>query len=261
MAAAGEGVKSIGNRMQCVFNTIPMKHTIILIGLFMAIVSVNGQIGTTAGQSLKQCMHAGETIKQVRVPTHATREEVLALIREKNPDMLYLDAHHVACTEWDIDRICKAAAEVKMPVLMRIDHADQAGMISSLLDLGLAGIKVPTVEDEETAQKIIDGFYYPPRGKRSLGGAFNWGEKIGLIPEGMPYHEWWNKNGILGIKLETVKGVLLARYLAKPGIDFMDFGGQDLGHDISIRKHPGFETLEDCRKFVEKALRGTDTVF
>jgi len=234
---------------------------ILLIGLVLTIISVNGQTGSSVGLTLKQRMHMGEKINQVRVPTHATREDVLELIKEEKPDMLYLDAHHVACTEWDIDRICKAAAEVKMPVLMRIDHSDQAGMISSLLDLGLAGIKVPTVEDEETAQKIIDGFYYPPLGKRSLGGAFNWGEKIGLVPEGMSYYEWWNNNGILGIKLETVKGVLLARYLAKPGIDFMDFGGQDLGHDISIQKHPGFESLEDCRKFVENALEGTDTAF
>lgn len=187
-----------------------------------------GQTGNTEGLTLKQRLHMGEKIKQVRVPTFATREEVLALIREEDPDMLYLDAHHVACTEWDIDRICKAAAEEKMPVLMRIDHADQAGMISSMLDLG---------------------------------GAFNWGDKIGLVPEGVPYYAWWNNNGILGIKLETVKGVLLSRYLAKPGIDFMDFGGQDLSHDIFIQKHPGFESLEDCRKFVENALIGTNTVF
>lgn len=144
------------------------KRITILIGLFLAIISVYGRTGYSETLTLKQRMHLGEQIKQLRVPTHATREEVLVLIKEEEPDMLYLDAHHVACTEWDIDRICKAAAEVKMPVLMRIDHADQAGMISSLLDLG---------------------------------------------------------------------------------------------HDISIQKHPGFETIEDCRKFVENALKGTHTVF
>ena len=236
-------------------------HFALLICLVSSTITLNGQSGSPEGLTLKQRIHVGEKIKQVRVPTHSTREDVLALIQEENPDLLYLDAHHVACTEWDIDRICKAAAEVKVPVLMRIDHADQAGMISSMLDLGLAGIKVPTVEDEEMVQKIIDGFYYPPLGKRSLGGSFNWGEKIGLVPEGIPYYEWWNNNGILGIKLETVKGVLLARYLAKPGIDFMDFGGQDLSHDLQIQKHPGFNSLEDCRKFVENALKGTNTVF
>jgi hypothetical protein len=54
---------------------------------------------------------------------------------------------------------------------------------------------------------------------------------------------------------------LLARYLAKPGIDFFDFGGQDLSHDLAIQKHPGFETLDDCRKFVKNALQGKDVHF
>lgn len=92
------------------------------------------------------------------VPTDASREEVLAIIKEHEPDMLYLDAHHVACTEWDIVRICSASAEENVGVLMKIDHSDQAGMISSMLDLGLAGIKVPMVEDESVVQEVIDGF-------------------------------------------------------------------------------------------------------
>jgi 2-keto-3-deoxy-L-rhamnonate aldolase RhmA len=98
-------------------------------------------------------------------------------------------------------------------------------------------------------------------GKRSLGGAFNWGEQIGMVPEGEEYYQWWNNNGILGIKLETVKGVLLSRYLAQPGIDFMDFGGQDLGHDLKMQQHPLFNSLDDCRDFVEKSLEGTGVNF
>lgn len=210
--------------------------------------------------SLKQRLHNGEKLNNVRVPTNATREAVHALIKEKKPDMLYLDAHHHPCTEWDISRICKAAQELNVPVIMRIDHADQAGMISSMLDLGLFSIRVPTVEDEETVQKIINGFYFPPLGKRSLGGSNNYGRDIAKR-EGKPYWQWWNENAILGCKLETLKGVLNVRYLAKPGVDFFDFGGQDLSHDLAIQKHPGFETLDECRKFVKNALQGKDVHF
>jgi 2-keto-3-deoxy-L-rhamnonate aldolase RhmA len=116
------------------------------------------------------------------------------------------------------------------------------------------------VEDEETVRKIIDGFYYPPMGKRSLGGSNNWGEEIAK-KEGKPYYKWWNENAILGLKLETVKGVLTARYLAKPGVTFFDFGGQDLRHDLMLRKHPGFESVDDCRAFVKKALQGKKVHF
>ncbi len=174
--------------------------------------------------------------------------------------MLYINAHHVPCTEWDISRICKAALELNMPVIMRIDHADQAGMISSMLDLGLFGIKGPTVEDEETVDKIIDGFYYPPIGKRSLGASVPYGKEAAK-KEGKRYYQWWNDNAILGCKLETIKGVLNVRYLAKPGIDFFDFGAHVLSHDIMLQKHPGFESLSDCRAFVKKALQGKDVKF
>ena len=240
------------------------KLTSLLIFVGLAI-NVSGQeqaknLKEANTLSLKQRLHDGENLKNVRVPTDASREEVHALIKEKTPDMLYLDAHHRPCTEWDISRICKAAQELDTPVLMRIDHADQAGMISSMLDLGLLGIKVPTVEDEETVQKIINGFYFPPIGKRSLGGSNNYGKAIAK-KEGRPYYQWWNENAILGCKRETGKGVLNVRYLAKPGIDFFDFGGQDLRHDIMLQRHPGFESIADCHEFVEMALQGKDVHF
>ena len=233
----------------------------------MILVVVLCVLGSQAAQSLgdhhlslNQRLHQGLDLNVVEVPTGAIREAVHALIREKKPDMLYLNAHHVPCTEWDISRICKAALEMKTPVIMRIDHADQAGMISSMLDLGLFGIKVPTVDDEETVQKIIDGFYYPPLGKRSLGASVPFGKEIAQR-EGKPYYQWWNENAILGCKLETVKAVLNVRYLAQPGIDFLDFGAHDLSHDLMIQKHPGFETIEDCQNWVDKALEGKDVRF
>jgi hypothetical protein len=41
----------------------------------------------------------------------------------------------------------------------------------------------------------------------------------------------------------------------------MDFGGQDLGHDLMIQQHPLFKTIDDCRDFVEKSLVGTGMYF
>ncbi len=176
--------------------------------------------------------------------------------------MLYLDAHHSPVTEWDISRICQAGQEKDTPVMMRIKHAHPASLISGLLDIGVFSIKVPTVEDEATVDAVIDAFYYPPIGKRSLGGSNNYGEvdrKLG--PDGSPYFEWWNNNAVLGFKLETLKGVLHARYLAKPGVDYFDFGGQDLGHDLAIQQHPGFETVAACKDFVTHAPQGTGVSF
>lgn len=232
----------------------------LLLGLAACCQFASSQSTAANKRSLRVRMLSGENVSSALVPTNATKEKVHEIINEKHPDILYLDAHHHACTEWDIDRIVKAAQELQTPVMMRIDHADQASMISSMLDLGLFSIKVPTVEDEATVQRIIDGFYFPPLGKRSLGGANNWGQDIAK-KEGKPYYQWWNENAILGLKLETVKGVLNVRYLAKDGVTFFDFGGQDLRHDMMIQKHPMFESIEDCRAFVKKSLEGKNVKF
>jgi len=216
----------------------------------------------TTLHSIKQRIKDGDKISHNKVPTNASREQVHEFIAEHAPDMIYLDAHHSPITEWDISRICQAGQEKDTPVMMRIKHANPASLISSLLDIGVFSIKVPTVEDEATVDAIIDAFYYPPFGKRSLGGSNNYGEEAkSLGPDGSSYFKWWNNNAVLGLKLETLKGVLHARYLAKPGIDYVDFGGQDLGHDLAIQQHPGFETVAACKDFVTNALQGTGVRF
>jgi 2-keto-3-deoxy-L-rhamnonate aldolase RhmA len=116
------------------------------------------------GKSLTDRWRAGETMQSVRVPSGADRDQVHEFIEEQKPDILYLDLHHMAGTEWDMSRIVKAAQEKDIPVMVRIDHAAQAPLISAYLDLGVFSIKVPTVEDEATVQAIIDAFYYPPLG-------------------------------------------------------------------------------------------------
>ena len=218
----------------------------------------------TTPRSIKQRIKDGDKLNngQGKIPTNASREQVHEFIAEHAPDMMYLDAHHSPITEWDISRICQAGQEKDTPVMMRIKHAHPASLISGLLDIGVFSIKVPTVEDEATVDAVIDAFYYPPIGKRSLGGSNNYGEvdrKLG--PDGSPYFEWWNNNAVLGFKLETLKGVLHARYLAKPGVDYFDFGGQDLGHDLAIQQHPGFETVAACKDFVTHAPQGTGVSF
>ena len=162
----------------------------------------------TSPRSIKQRIKDGDKISHSKIPTNASREQVHEFIAERAPDMIYLDAHHSPITEWDISRICRAGQEKDTPMMMRIKHVNPASLISSLLDIGVFSIKAPTVEDEATVDAIIDAFYYPPVGKRSLGGSNNYGEgakKLG--PDGNPYFEWWNNNAVLGIKLEILKGV------------------------------------------------------
>ena len=95
--------------------------------------AAHAQTEGAEGTSLRQRLLRGEKLNNADVPTNADRAKVHAIIKAEKPDMLYLGAHHSPCTEWDISRIVKAAQEMNVPVMMRIDHADQAGLISSIL--------------------------------------------------------------------------------------------------------------------------------
>lgn len=206
-------------------------------------------------KTLKERVLAGKKISIVRIPMDSTREQVQDTINEKSPDMLYIDSQHGAHTEWDIVRICQAAEKVGIPVNLRIKHTRHAYLIGNYLDLGPMAIKVPEVEDQETVLEAINAFYFPPAGKRSWGGFVGYGIKERR--DRLEYAKWWNKNGILGIKIESIKAVLNVRELAKPGVDYLDFGPQDLLFDLESQQHPYLKTIQDCVEHVKKELAGS----
>jgi hypothetical protein len=70
-----------------------------------------------------------------------------------------------------------------------------------------------------------------------------------LASERREYAQWWNNNGTLGIKIESIKAVISVRELVKPGIDYLDFGGQD------SKQHPHLKTIQDCIGHVNGELK------
>jgi len=193
-------------------------------------------------KTLKERIRTGEKINSVRIPMNSTREQVLNTINQNSPDMLYIDSQHGAHTEWDIVRICAAAEELDVPVQLRIKHTRHTYLIGNYLDLGVFAIKVPEVENEATVTEAINSFYFPPVGKRSWGGPVGYGIKE--RPDRREYAQWWNENGILGIKIESIKAVINVRELAKPRIDYLDFGPQDLLFDLETKQHPHLKTKQ-----------------
>ncbi|MFC1716778.1 aldolase/citrate lyase family protein [Candidatus Poribacteria bacterium] len=206
-------------------------------------------------KTLKERIRAGTEIKTVRIPMNSSREQVQETIRQNPCDMIYIDSQHGAHTEWDIVRICSAAEELGVPVQLRIKHTRYAHLIGGYLDLGVFAIKVPEVEEEEAVIEAINSFYFPPVGRRSWGGFVGYG--IRERRDRREYAEWWNNNGLLGFKIESIKAVINVHALAKPGIDYVDFGPEDLSFDLECNPHPHLKTLQDCREHVKKELEGS----
>ncbi len=207
-------------------------------------------------QTLKQRLRAGDAITTTRIPMQSTQAQVQEIIERDSSDMIYIDSQHGAHTEWDIVRICAAAEELDVPVQLRIKHTRYAHLIQGYLDLGVFCVKVPEVEEESVVVEAINSFYFPPVGKRSWGGFVGYG--IEGRRDRLQYAAWWNENGILGFKIESIKSVVNIRDLVKPGIDYVDFGPADLSFDMETCPHPNLKTLSDCREHVKRELAGRD---
>lgn len=201
---------------------------------------------------LKKRIHAGEEINIKRALMNSSHEQIRAMLSQDSYDLLYIDAQHEAHTDHDIIRICAAAEEMEVPVQMRIEHPRNAYLIGNYLDLGLLGIKVPEIDNRKTVLEAINAFYYPPIGKRSWGGAARYGIKE--HGDRLEYADWWNKNGILGIKIESVKAVLNVHELAQTGVDYLDIGPNDLLFDLETSRHPYLKSLSDCIEYIKKEL-------
>ena len=115
------------------------------------------------------------------------------------------------------------------------------------------------MEQVETVDEAVESFYYPPLGRRSFGGRAR--KSVDQYADPLEYAQWWNENGILGFKVESLQSVLNIRTLVKPGITYIDFGPADLMFDIESHDHPTFKSVDDCREFMQQELEGIDVRF
>ena len=203
--------------------------------------------------SLKKRIQAGEAVKVARAPIDATRSQLEGIISQSRCDLFFVDCQHGPFNEIELVKLCDTAEELGVPVKVRIKHPRQAYLLGNYLDLGPLSLMVPLVEDEETAIEAINSFYFPPFGNRS------WGSKGYRLKEGadrLEYADWWNNNGILCFQFESVKAIINARKLVKPGVDWISFGPSDLEFDLERHSHSPFKTLDDCVQYVKEQLAG-----
>jgi len=208
----------------------------------------------TDKESLKGRIHRGEIINGVGVPMDVDRTRLEDTLSRDSYDFVFVDSQHSAFSEDRLAGFCTMAEELDIPVQFRIKHTRHAYLIGNYLDLGPSGIMVPQVEDESTVYEAIDAFYYPQVGKRSWGGLARRG--IRDREDRLEYAEWWNGYGVLCLQLESLEAIINARKLAKPGVDLLAFGPNDLRFSLEAHPEHPFKTLDDCIQHVVKQIEG-----
>ncbi len=206
--------------------------------------------------SLKKRIRNQELIKIASgVPFGCTRDEMESVLSRDDYDLIGTDHQHAAANEDKLVELCTMANEFDIGVQLRIKHTRNAYLIGNLLDLGPLAIVVPQVEKVETVDEAIDAFYYPQMGKRSWGPSNGYGIKRGM--DRLEYAEWWNNTGILILQIESVDAVINVRKFAKPGVDMVTFGENDLNFSIESYPSSPFKNLQECIAHVEIQLADT----
>ncbi|HEX6482353.1 MAG TPA: aldolase/citrate lyase family protein [Ktedonobacteraceae bacterium] len=101
------------------------------------------------------------------------------------------------------------------------------------LDAGAWGIIVPMVNTREEAERVVEYAKYPPRGTRSIGGAFGpYGFGITDWPE---YARMANDEIIVTVQIESAQAMQnLDDILSLPGIDVAFVGPNDLHAQLGL---------------------------
>ena len=211
--------------------------------------------------NLKERIHSGELIFGVGASLDFGRSQLEDLLGQGDYSFVYVDSQHAAFFEKDLVAFCGHAESLGIPVQLRIPHTRHTYLIGRFLDLGPSGIMVPEVEDGAEVDEAIRYFYYAQVGRRSSGGVAR--RNLGAFGEPtdpasidrLAYADWWNSNGILAIQLESVEAVINARKLAKPGIDLLAFGPNDLRFSMESLPHSPFKTVDECIRHVLEQMR------
>ncbi len=207
--------------------------------------------------NLKQRIRNGEVSVGARAPITATKSRIEDIMGSSDYTFLSTDSQHVAYDERLLVEFCEAVDQVGVPVVFRIKHTFHSYLVGNILDLGPSGVEVPQTETERTAQEAVDCFYYPQVGKRSWGGDAR--ANIKDHPDRLEYADYWNNFGVLWLQIESLSAVTRAKALAKPGVDCLSWGPNDLQFNIEANPEHPLKTDDDCIRHVVKLLADTDT--
>lgn len=115
--------------------------------------------------SFRDRLRAGERLLGTLISLPSP--EVAEILAGAGFDWLFLDGEHGAFDVLEAQRLMQAVGQ-RCPCLLRVPSGDEA-TIKKALDIGVAGIIVPQVNNAEEAERVVRFSKYPPLGTRGVG--------------------------------------------------------------------------------------------
>jgi 2-keto-3-deoxy-L-rhamnonate aldolase RhmA len=158
-------------------------------------------------------------------------------------DFIWTEMQH-STHDWDqVSKMWSTCPHAKAVPGARVAFANERE-IQHAVDAGALVIVVPTVRTLQEAIEARDWTFFPPLGKRSLGGGTGFDPRMwGEVPGG--YRATANDNIVLILMIETINGVKEAYEIAKvPGVTAVFAASGDLGNFSGYKQgDPDYERL------------------
>jgi 2-keto-3-deoxy-L-rhamnonate aldolase RhmA len=156
-------------------------------------------------------------------------------------DFIWTEMQH-SPTTWDnVVKAWTSCPRAKAVPGARVAYTDEKE-IQQAVDGGALVLVVPTVDTLAEAIQARDWAFFPPLGKRSLGGGAAFSPDMwGSVPGG--YRNTINDNLVLILMIETLEGLKHADEIAKvPGVSAIFAASSDLGNFSGYRQgDPDYE--------------------
>jgi len=156
-------------------------------------------------------------------------------------DFIWTEMQH-SPRDWEaVARMWRTCPNAKAVPGVRVAYADERE-IQHATDAGALVVVIPTVDTMQEGMAGRDWTFFPPLGKRSLGGGQAF-EMWGNVPGG--YRNTANDNIVLIEMIETIEGAKNAREIASiPGVTAIFAASGDLGNFSGYKEGtPDYERL------------------
>ncbi len=185
----------------------------------------------------------------LRFPNPAAME-IMALA---GVDLVIIDNEHYPFNEETMIDLVRAADVHGMACAVRVPNAEPA-RIAQIMDYGVDGILVPSVDTYEEAMELVNAVKYAPVGTRGfcpITRAASYGFGMGASE----YAAFANEHSVIMVQIETKEGVEnLDRILSIPEIDCIDYGPSDLAASYGMPGHNDDPLVQKTiREIIEKA--------
>jgi 4-hydroxy-2-oxoheptanedioate aldolase len=160
---------------------------------------------------------------------------IAELLGHSGLDFVMVDLQHGECTPDRLQGMLQALSATPTTPLVRVP-ANTPVDIQRALDMGAAGIIVPTVNTREEAEAAVRSVRYAPLGVRS------WGPLRGALYLGSDYFSEAHEELLTVLMIESAEGCRNAHeILSVPGVDACFIGPNDLS--ITLGFPPGLAEL------------------